>query len=303
MAMLAGFIPSWELALDAAGRSPKTLKAYFDSIRRLDAYLAQNGMPLDAPSIRAFLVAERERTSPESAAKHYRHLSTFFRWCETEGDIIDSNPMTKVAKPTVSEKVKPFFTESELAALLRVTKGQDFEARRDHAIIRIFIDSGVRVSGLANLRFDPADEAKNDVFLAQRWIRVRLKGGDFWRVPFGAKTGAALDRYLRSRARHPRADSPWLWLGLVGHATDHFGDSGIRQMVGRRGEQAGIQHAHPHKFRTTFADSWLASGGTIDDLQAVGGWRSLAMPLKYAKGRQVARAAEAHRRLSPGDRL
>jgi site-specific recombinase XerD len=301
--ILTGLLPSWELALDGANRSPKTIKAYFDSVRRLDAYLAKDGLPLDAPSIRAFLVAERDRTSPESSAKHYRHLHAFFRWCETEGDILDANPMTKVAKPNVAEKVKPFFNEDDLLALLRVTRGQDFESRRDHAIIRIFIDSGVRVSGLAGLRFDPADENKTDVFLPQRRLRIRLKGGDAWWIPIGARTGAAIDRYLRSRARHQRAESQWLWLGMVGHNIDHFGDSGIRQMIARRGEQAGIQHAHPHKFRTTFADGWLASGGTIDDLQAVGGWRSLAMPLKYAKGRQVARAAEAHRRLSPGDRL
>jgi len=47
--------------------------------------------------------------------------------------------MARVEKPKVSGEAKPFFAEDELAALLKVSKGQDFEARRDHAIIRMLI--------------------------------------------------------------------------------------------------------------------------------------------------------------------
>jgi integrase len=74
-------------------------------------------------------------------------------------------------------------------------------------------------------------------------------------------------------------------------------------MVKRRGMEASVQNCYPHRFRHTFADSWLAQGGNVDDLMNVAGWKSIAMPLRYAKGRGVARAAEAHKRLSPGDRL
>jgi integrase len=88
-----------------------------------------------------------------------------------------------------------------------------------------------------------------------------------------------------------------------GHHVAHFGDSGIRAMLRRRGKQAGVQNCYPHRFRHTFADSWLALGGNVDDLMNVAGWKSISMPLRYAKSRGIARAAEAHKRLSPGDRL
>lgn len=42
----------------------------------------------------------------------------------------------RAEKPQVAEEAKPFFTDAELAALLTVTRGQDFEAHRDHAINR-----------------------------------------------------------------------------------------------------------------------------------------------------------------------
>jgi site-specific recombinase XerD len=78
----------------------------------------------------------------------------YFHWLLTEGEIKE-DPMVRGDKPQVAEEAKPFFTEAELAALLKVTRGPDFEARRDHAIIRVLINTGIRVSGLTDLRFNP----------------------------------------------------------------------------------------------------------------------------------------------------
>ena len=65
----------------------------------------------------------------------------------TPRERLEPNPITRVEKPAVPEVVKPFFTEAEITALLKACNGQDFESRRDAAIIRILIDTGVRVSG------------------------------------------------------------------------------------------------------------------------------------------------------------
>jgi hypothetical protein len=83
----------------------------------LEAYLAAEGLPLEPPSIRAFLAAERDRTSPASAAKHYRNPRVYFRWLLAE-DEIKEDPMVRVEKPQVAEEAKPFFTGAELASLL-----------------------------------------------------------------------------------------------------------------------------------------------------------------------------------------
>jgi site-specific recombinase XerD len=258
---------------------------------------------VDASHVRAFLLAEEQRTSAASAAVHFRNLRVFFGWLASEGERENPSPMDRVEAPKVAKKAEAFFTEEELARLLKTCSGATFVDRRDTAILRIFIDTGLRVSGLAGLRYEPGDESANDVFLTQQRLRIRLRGGDETWVPIGKKSAAALDKYIRARARHQQASSPWLWLGVQGHNTARMTDSGIRDMVGRRGEQAGIQCVHPHRFRRSFADSWLAAGGSTDDLMHITGWKTYDMVREYTEARGIARAHNAHARLSPGDRI
>lgn len=73
-------------------------------------------------------------------------------------------------------------------------------------------------------------------------------------VPFGAKTADAPRRYLRARAVHPPAHTGALWLGKKGRVTD----SGVRQILERRAAEAGVDNVRAHRFRRTYAHTWLA---------------------------------------------
>ena len=74
------------------------------------------------------------------------------------------------------------------------------------AILRLFIDSGLRRAEVAALKV-------SDVYFDQSVVIVLGKGRRPRTWPFGRKTAVALDRYLRERARHPYAHLEALWLG------------------------------------------------------------------------------------------
>lgn len=298
---LAFMLESWIRALEGENKSPFTIRSYADSVRRLIRD-GDPGTDITTAQLREHFAALHQVLAPASVAVHYRSLRVFFGWlAEEEPALMPVSPMKGVGKIVVPRSHKAPFSEADLRALLAACGGDSFEDRRDYAILRVLFDTGVRISGLAGIRYP------QDVSLGQRTLLVRLKGGDRTAIPVGKKAVAAIDRYLRARIRHPRAaETEWLWLGTKRPRRDEspqFTTWGIRQMLTRRGRQAGVGDVHPHRFRRTFTHDWLTAGGGEHDLMKITGWSTPAMIEVYAGELAGERARAAHARLSPGDRI
>lgn len=290
-------IDGWELHLTGANRSPKTIRSYIDTVRdSFGQFLLDSGGPTDVAEIRrehiaAYQADQLARFSASTAALRHRSMKVFFKWLVLEGEIPVS-PMANMPIPKVGDIEVPVIPEEDVSKLLSVCARANFDDRRDAAIIRLFYDTGLRLSEMAGLLVDDIDQHN-------RVLHVTGKGNKGRAARYGAKTAAAVNRYQRERAKHDCSDLPNWWVGSRGVMTP----SGIAQMLRRRCDQAGLPRIHPHQFRHSFAAAWMKSGGSEGDLMSLAGWASREMLARYGRYTAAERALASHDRHSPGDHL
>ena len=291
---LAGLLPSWELALRAERKSPKTVDAYTTGVRLFLRWCADTGTTseLTRATVQGFTAALLE-SGAEAATARSRHMALrrFAAWLADEGEL-DTNPLLGVKPPKLDTKVTDALTDDQLRRLIKGCQGKDLIDRRDEAIVRLMLETGARAGEVLSM-------ATADVDLQRGLVTVRRgKGGKGRVVPFGPQTAAAIDRYMRARRAHRLADTGPLWLGGGGQT---FGYHGLNMALKRRAQGAGIDNFHLHLMRSTAATRWLRAGGSEQGLMAVAGWSTRAMLDRYTGASASERAAAEARGLGLGE--
>ena len=285
---LRALLDSFLLNLRGERKSPQTVKTYGDGVRAFFTWCEATGTPaaLERATVAAFTASLLD-AGAEAATARSRQLAVrrFSAWLATEGEI-PADQLARMSPPKLDVKAIHPLTDDQLVALLAACKGPDLRDKRDEAIVRLMTETGARAGEILALQVPDVDLAAGTAVISKG------KGGKARSVPFGPRTGAALDRYIRARRRHRLASTPVLWLGQGGK---EFGYHALRDTLRYRAERAGIGALNPHLLRHTAAHRWLAAGGSEGGLMAVAGWTRPDMLLRYTKARAEQRAADEAR--------
>ena len=157
------------------------------------------------------------------------------------------------------------------------------------------LDTGLRAMEICSLRI-------GDVNLKTGRVEVKhgviggAKGGKGRTVFLGKAARRAVWRYLANIEDGDDQDAPL----FLAKGDRKMTPNGLRQLIKGLAEKAGVVNAYPHKFRHTFAITYLRSGGDVLTLQALLGHSTLDMVRHYARIAEID-IEHAHRRASPVD--
>ena len=252
--------------------SPHTIASYRDSFRLLLAFVHQQTgktpsklqlEDLDAARIAAFLGhVEHERgNSVRTRNARLTAIHSFFHYAALQapdqGELIArvlGIPEKRFANTLIS-----YLDEPEIDALLASPDRSTWTGRRDHALLLLAVQTGLRASELAGLR-------RQDLQLGTgAWVRCEGKGRKERCTPLSRTTREVLRVWLRERGGQPA--SPL----FPSQSGQHLTRGAIWRLVVKHATTANHQrpslaakHITPHVLRHTAAMRMLHAPTPID---------------------------------------
>jgi len=199
--------------------------------------------------------------------------------------------MINIRPPRIAKRKRNGFSVEDINNLLFLTSGNKFLEMRNRAMMLVLLDTGIRLSELANIQL-------GDIDFNRETIKILGKGNKERIVRGGKRTRKALIVYLLSRSDN----HPCLWVTEERRPMTRYGVQSTVRVLCRR---AGITDAKPgpHTFRHTAAISYLRNGGDIMTLKNMLGHSKLDMVKEYLSGLEDEDMIAVHRKVSPVDNL
>lgn len=317
---LSNAIRGFLLSREALDRSKNTINDYTNNLERFLEYMGDKTITeISSDDIEGYFVWLRKdyrwglpheehktkKLSSKSILNVWVGLSSFWHWTSEEFKI--TTPF-KMKKPKVYDKPIAPFTKEEVQTLLKSCESVEYTMPqldkpvtcrrntrfRDKAIILFLYDSGARASELCSLRMFELEMDHRRAF-------VHGKGRKRRYIYFGKICAQAIWKYhaFRFSDGDPEDDD---YVFAARNNIHPMTPSNLRNLLKRRGDSAGVENVHPHRFRHSFAVAYLVNGGDPYSLPNLLGHETMEMTRKYSyiAGRNM---DEIYRRASPGDNL
>jgi integrase/recombinase XerC len=261
-------VTRFSASLDTLERSPKTIQAYQGELARFSAWFrAANDEEPSIQGITGTDLLEFKRSmvarecGPATVNRAMAAVKTFLQWGRT--DLPDIPKRIRKA-PDLLRWLEP----AEQRRLLRVI--EQAGNKRDVAIVRILIDTGLRVAELVALEW-------RDVQISERKgsVVVRFGKGAKWRkIPLRPVTRDAFNALRAGGEPDPRTR---VFQGPRGP----IGTRAIQHMLDKYAPAAHLDPLTPHMLRHTFCKNLDRAGVGLPEIARLAGHSSILTTQRY----------------------
>jgi site-specific recombinase XerD len=293
---LGSLIGLYLLRCQVEGKSPNTITAYRETLTLFERIAREEGFPegvraITPVHIYAYLGRIGSNgVSLETRHRRHREVRFLFSWLKRMG-YIEESPFVQIKNVRLPQRIVQPYTAEEIGRLLACCDTRFYWGSRNRAMILVLLDTGVRRTELVSLDLADLD------LEAQRLRVLHGKGNKQRVVRFGARAGEAVEDYIeRCRGRQPGP------LFLSRHGT-RMSSHSVLIFLRRLGKRAGVEKVKVHRFRHTFATWAIENEARELDVQYLLGHSTPAMVRRYSATYDAEKAARAHERFSPADRM
>ena len=289
----------WSSALSAftrslqdQGRRPLTVKSYLHDISLLAHWLSARGISgpaqITVPALREY-TAHLQLAQRREASTINRRIIAIRRFCGflAEAGIappgLSHNPIRPLPLPPAT--APPIPSVKQLRRLAMEPHTKTFQAWRNHALVQLSLQAGLRLGDLADLHL-------GDLDLSHDPPRLKIRSG---------KGGAPRNVYLNSAAR--KALRVWLAVRppsphqavFLSRTRTPLSRRTLHTALSTQLRRAGILHATPHTLRHAFATLLYRQHKDLLLVKEALGHRRVDTTTRYTRrtDREIALAIEA----------
>lgn len=292
------------------GQSQRTISEYYLDLRMFLRFikLMRNDMPVHTPledipirdvdlafvasittsevfDFLSYLANDRDHSVEAAArARKLSAIKSFYKYLTIRTKQMQENPVQDLEYPKLRKSLPKYLTFEQSSALLQAVSGPN--AKRDYAILMLFLNCGIRRSELVGLNLTDVYEDR---------IRVVGKGNKERFVYFGSACRKALDAYLEERKTKVLSDNRALF---GSRDNNRISVTAVHRLVKKALLQAGLDSTQfsAHKLRHTAATMMLSGGVDVKTVQEVLGHENLNTTQIYThiESTELKIAAEAN---------
>lgn len=253
--------------LRSKDKSVSTILGYGKDIDQLVQFLKKSGLNIlsevTETSLKNFIEDLKNKNyTAKSVSRKINSIKTFYRFLES-AHLITENPAARLEYPKYENKPPRVLSPLEYRALRDAAR----EDTRIYAIIELFLQTGLRISEVANLRLE--DVKEESLFIRSLEGRVERM------IPLNKPAKVALQSYLNIR---PKTDVTHVFITKTGR---QLLIRNIRNSIDRYFKIAGITQAKVNDLRHTWIAHHLQNGTSLLLVNKIAGHKRLSTTERY----------------------